>query len=151
MGKMPESHLKLAEEILETCKYFFKLPETHLSPESLTFHKGAAYIGEPSNAQRPEFIESLYYFYAFTGEKKYQDIGWKIFRAFQMYSRCENGYTTLGNVKTKANVSPGDYMETYWLGETLKYFYLLFSDNRNEIDLRKFVFNTEAHPLPIRR
>uniref|UniRef100_A0A1B0ACP5 alpha-1,2-Mannosidase n=1 Tax=Glossina pallidipes TaxID=7398 RepID=A0A1B0ACP5_GLOPL len=44
-----------------------------------------------------------------------------------------------------------DLMETFWLGETLKYFYLLFSDNPKEIDLEKWVFNTEAHPLPIRK
>lgn len=41
-------------------------------------------------------------------------------------------------------------MESFWLAETLKYFYLLFSDDRKEIDLEKFVFNSEAHPLPIR-
>ncbi|KAN0067505.1 Glycoside hydrolase [Elaphomyces granulatus] len=38
-------------------------------------------------------------------------------------------------------------MESFWLVETLKYFYLLFSD-RDFIPLEKTVFNTEAHPLP---
>jgi mannosyl-oligosaccharide alpha-1,2-mannosidase len=41
-------------------------------------------------------------------------------------------------------------METFFLGETLKYLYLLFGDD-SVIPLDKFVFNTEAHPLPIRR
>lgn len=40
-------------------------------------------------------------------------------------------------------------MESFFLGETLKYLYLLFSDNPNLLSLDRFVFNTEAHPLPI--
>jgi Glycosyl hydrolase family 47 len=39
-------------------------------------------------------------------------------------------------------------METFFLGETLKYFYLLFGEN-DVLPLDKYVFNTEAHPLPI--
>ena len=38
-------------------------------------------------------------------------------------------------------------METFFLGETLKYFYLLFS-NDSLIPLDEYVFNTEAHTLP---
>ena len=41
-----------------------------------------------------------------------------------------------------------DMMESFFLGETLKYLYLLFADE-HEIDLEQWVFNTEAHPLPI--
>ena len=39
-------------------------------------------------------------------------------------------------------------MESFWLGETLKYFYLLFADE-NPFPFDKWVFNTEAHPLPV--
>ena len=47
--------------------------------------------------------------------------------------------------------SPGyrDKMETFYLAETLKYLYLLFSDDPNLLPLDKWVFNTEAHPLPV--
>ena len=41
-----------------------------------------------------------------------------------------------------------DKMESFWLAETLKYLYLLFSDDA-VISLDKWVLNTEAHPLPI--
>ena len=41
-----------------------------------------------------------------------------------------------------------DKMESFFLGETLKYLYLLFSDE-SLVPLDHFVFNTEAHPLPI--
>ena len=36
-------------------------------------------------------------------------------------------------------------MPSYFLAETLKYLYLLFSEE--PVDLEKVVFNTEAHPL----
>jgi mannosyl-oligosaccharide alpha-1,2-mannosidase len=39
-------------------------------------------------------------------------------------------------------------METFFLAETLKYLYLLFAPN-DVLPLDKYVFNTEAHPLPI--
>lgn len=40
-------------------------------------------------------------------------------------------------------------MESFWLAETLKYFYLLFEDDPNVLPLDQWVFNTEAHPLPV--
>ncbi|KAF3351919.1 hypothetical protein VdG1_09531 [Verticillium dahliae VDG1] len=39
-----------------------------------------------------------------------------------------------------------DYMEGFWLAETLKYFYLVLSPP-DVISLDEFVLNTEAHPL----
>jgi mannosyl-oligosaccharide alpha-1,2-mannosidase len=38
---------------------------------------------------------------------------------------------------------------SYFLAETLKYLYLLFEDNADVYPLEKWVFNTEAHPLPV--
>ena len=58
------------------------------------------------------------------------------------------GYTTIGNVKNPVDLRPKDMMESFLLGETFKYLYLLFADEQ-EFDLDKWVFNTEAHPLPI--
>lgn len=77
-------------------------------------------------------------------------MGWNIFQSFEKYTRVSHGYTSINNVKNANDVRPKDMMETFWLGETLKYFYLLFSDNRKEVDLDKFIFNTEAHLIPVR-
>jgi hypothetical protein len=41
-----------------------------------------------------------------------------------------------------------DKMESFFLSETLKYFYLLF-DGTDKISLEHHVLNTEAHALPI--
>jgi mannosyl-oligosaccharide alpha-1,2-mannosidase len=46
------------------------------------------------------------------------------------------------------NPEQDDYMQSFFLAETLKYLYLLFSDN-NLVNLDDWVFNTEAHPLKI--
>lgn len=40
-------------------------------------------------------------------------------------------------------------MESFWTAETLKYLYLLFSDDNDLMSIDKWVFNSEAHPLPI--
>lgn len=154
---MPETHLKLANDLLETCYQTYMKQPTQLAPEISYFNLNGEsetdiYVktNDAHNLLRPEFVESLYYFYAITGNKTYQDMGWTIFEAFNKYTKVKNGYTSIGNVKNPLNTRPRDMMESFWLGETLKYFYLLFSDDRNEIDLDKYVFNSEAHPLPIR-
>lgn len=153
---MPQSHLKLANDLLETCYQTYMKQPTRLAPEITYFNlEGESatdiYVkaADAHNLQRPEFIESLYYFYAITGNNTYQEMGWNIFQAFEKFTRVAHGYTSIGNVKNALNLRPKDMMETFWLGETLKYFYLLFSDDRNEVDLDKFVFNTEAHLIPI--
>lgn len=40
-------------------------------------------------------------------------------------------------------------MESFWLAETLKYLYLLFEDDPTVLPFEEWVFNTEAHPLPV--
>ncbi len=42
-----------------------------------------------------------------------------------------------------------DKMESFFLGETLKYLFLLFSDDSSVLSLDSWIINTEAHPLPI--
>lgn len=101
------------------------------------------------NLQRPETIESLFYLYRLTGNKTYQDWGWEIFQSFEKYTRLADGYTSISNVQNPANVGVKNKMESFWIAETLKYLYLLFSDDMDLVSLDTFVFNTEGHPLPI--
>ncbi|KAJ3126098.1 hypothetical protein HK098_007896 [Nowakowskiella sp. JEL0407] len=100
------------------------------------------------NLLRPETVESLFTLYRITGDRRYRVWGWRIFRAFEKWTKVDTGgYSSLDNV---IRVPPGkrDKMETFFLGETLKYLYLLFSDE-SLIPLDEYVFNTEAHPFPI--
>ena len=81
----------------------------------------------------------------------YRDWGWEILQAFQKHSRVESGgFTTLQNVDTpRPNARKGNKMESFFLSETLKYLFLLFTDDEDILPLDKWVFNTEAHPLPV--
>ncbi|KAK5720313.1 mannosyl-oligosaccharide alpha-1,2-mannosidase [Elasticomyces elasticus] len=109
------------------------------------------YIIKPSDAhnlQRPETVESLFYMWRITGDEKYRNWGWTMFEAFMKHTAVPDGsgYSSINNVNT---VPPPlrDNMESFWLAETLKYFYLLFSSN-DMLPLTDVVFNTEAHPFP---
>nr|CAI5864324.1 unnamed protein product [Callosobruchus analis] len=153
---LPSSHSKLAEELLTTCYQTYAQQPTFLAPEITYFNiqgenSNDMYVktNDAHNLLRPEFIESLWYMYQFTGNTTYQDWGWQIFQGFENYTKVVNGYTSIGNVRNPQNVRPKDKMESFFLSETLKYLYLLFSDDPKLLDLDKYVINSEAHPLPI--
>ena len=102
------------------------------------------------NLLRPETVESLFYMYRFTKDKKYRDWGWQIFMAFMKYTKIEGGgFSSINNVKSPGNPGFKDKLESFFLAETLKYLFLLFSDDPQLIPLDKYVFNSEAHPMPI--
>jgi len=154
---LPGSHLELAQDLGHTCYLTFAMQPTFLAPEISYFNtikdssKQQDFYVKPNDAHyllRPETIESLWYLYYFSGNKTYQEWGWKIFQGIEKFCKVSGGYTTISNVRNGLDTRPKDMMESFFLGETLKYLYLLFAD-KHEIDLDQWVFNTEAHPLPI--
>lgn len=113
-----------------------------------------SYSGRPNplidsrNILRPETVESLYIGFYLTGDEIYREWGWEIFQAFEKHCKVETGgYSGIDDVDAE-EPRKLNKMETFWLSETLKYLYLLFSD-RDVLPLNKWVLNTEAHPLPI--
>ncbi|KAG2022608.1 mannosyl-oligosaccharide 1,2-alpha-mannosidase [Coprinopsis cinerea AmutBmut pab1-1] len=97
---------------------------------------------------RPETVESLFIAYRLTGDSLFREQGWQIFQAIEKHCRVETGgYATVLNVDQNPPELENK-METFFLSETLKYLYLLFSDS-SVIPLDQYVFNTEAHPFPI--
>ncbi|KAI2606774.1 glycoside hydrolase family 47 protein [Hypoxylon sp. NC1633] len=99
----------------------------------------------PAYILRPEAIESVWYMYRITGDTAWQDKGWKMFNAIVSQTRSEAGNSAIDNVLVSSPIKT-DEMESFWLAETLKYFYLLYSDP-NLISLDDWVLNTEAHPF----
>ncbi|KAJ2085604.1 hypothetical protein IW138_006234 [Coemansia sp. RSA 986] len=99
---------------------------------------------------RPETLESLFILYRVTGDPKYQEWGWNIFLGIEKYTKIESGgYAALKDVhETSSSDNLEDSMESFFLAETLKYLYLLFSPT-DLISLDEYVLNTEAHPLKI--
>ena len=121
---------------------------TGLAPEFVRFGGGRMLIGAAHNLLRPEAIESMFYMWRFTKDPKYREWGWRMFLAFEKYSRVpQGGYVGLKNVM-KEDSPRDDKMETFWLAETLKYFLLLFSED-SLLNLETHVLNTEAHPLRV--
>jgi len=59
----------------------------------------------------------------------------------------EWGYATLKSARARAP-KQADTMHSFFIAETLKYLYLIFSDD-DVLPLDKYVFNTEAHPFLI--
>ncbi|MBK8151363.1 MAG: glycoside hydrolase family 47 protein [Acidobacteria bacterium] len=92
---------------------------------------------------RPEIVESAYYLLQFTNDPKYLSMGKRMFEDFVRYCRTDVAYAGLKSVVTKEK---NDYMHSFALAETLKYYYLIFAPP-GTIDLKKMVFNTEAHPI----
>lgn len=162
-------NLKLAEDLAKTCFEMYSVTSTGLAPEIAYFHtedyfeqgldggnKSSEYMNDiiikyadRHNLLRPETVESLFVLYRITENPKYREWGWQIFEAFEKHTKVDSGgYSSLDDV-TRLPPQRRDKMETFFLGETLKYLYLLFADS-TVIPLDKFVFNTEAHPFPIK-
>ena len=77
-------------------------------------------------------------------------MGWNIFKGFEKYTKVPSGgYSSINNVQDASNPKMRDKMESFFLGETLKYLFLLFAEDCSIFSLDQWVFNTEAHPLPI--
>ncbi|CAK7234187.1 mannosyl-oligosaccharide alpha-1,2-mannosidase [Sporothrix curviconia] len=175
--KQHDADMKLAHELTQTCWGMYKYMATGLAAEITHFkianppppyspsHRTppGTFSADPDaawradfevksldrhNLQRPETVESLFYMWRITGDPMYREWGWDMFKSFMNYTAVADGggFTSL----TNANVIPPvgrDNMESFWLAETLKYFYLLFSPNEL-LPLDKVVINTEAHPFP---
>ncbi|XDG04091.1 hypothetical protein ABKA04_003706 [Annulohypoxylon sp. FPYF3050] len=103
---------------------------------------------DPRYILRPETIESVFIMYRVTGDPKWQGLGWEMFTSVANGTKTEFGTHAAVEDVTRAGDSlpQSDYMESFWLAETLKYFYLLFSPP-DIISLDDYVFNTEAHPF----
>ncbi|KAJ9256811.1 CAZyme family GH47 [Paecilomyces variotii] len=94
---------------------------------------------------RPEAIESVFIMYRLTGDNYWREKGWKMYEAVSAYTRTELAHSAIHDVTSGAPLFL-DSMESFWLAETLKYFYLLFSDP-SVVSLDEYVLNTEAHPF----
>ncbi|KAI0138368.1 endoplasmic reticulum mannosyl-oligosaccharide 1,2-alpha-mannosidase [Xylariaceae sp. FL1272] len=175
-SKKNEADMQLARELMQTCWGMYKWMATGLAAEITYFniadpppsqsaphHPPTEFDEDPDaswrkdytvhamdvhNLQRPETVESLFYMWRITRDVKYREWGWEMFKSFMNHTAVADGggFTSLGNAN-KVPPATRDNMESFWLAETLKYFYLLFGPD-DILPLEKIVINTEAHPLP---
>ncbi|KAK8908031.1 hypothetical protein QC760_003901 [Botrytis cinerea] len=95
---------------------------------------------------RPEAIESVFILYRITGDPKLREQAWKMFNNIIKHTITDIAHAALDDCTVSDNPPKADRMESFWMAETLKYFYLIFADP-NLISLDEYVLNTEAHPL----
>ena len=105
---------------------------------------------------RPEAIESVFLLYRMTGEQYLQEAAWEMFTAIKSVTQTPIANAALKDVSyTKQQVADGtsihrNSMESFWMAETLKYFYLIFSET-DLISLDEFVstLNEQKPPLKV--
>ncbi|XP_068935150.1 mannosyl-oligosaccharide 1,2-alpha-mannosidase IC [Petaurus breviceps papuanus] len=150
MGKR-KHYMELAAQITKTCHESYIRTDTKLGPEVFWFDFGSeATTSSPSESYyilRPEVVESYMYMWRLTHDPKYRQWGWEVVEALEKYCRTETGFSGIRNVYTMFP-EHDNMQQSFFLAETLKYLYLLFSED-DLLSLEDWVFNTEAHPLPV--
>ncbi|XP_077288973.1 mannosyl-oligosaccharide alpha-1,2-mannosidase IA-like isoform X2 [Arctopsyche grandis] len=147
-----EKYMDLAQGLTNTCHESYDRSATKLGPEAFRFSEAVEAKALKSNEKyyilRPETIESYFILWRLTKDPKYREWGWEAVQAIEKHCRVDGGYTGIRNVYLEESPKD-DVQQSYFLAETLKYLYLLYSDD-SLISLNEWVFNTEAHPLPIK-
>ncbi|NXD94927.1 MA1C1 mannosidase, partial [Chaetorhynchus papuensis] len=146
-----QRHMELAAEITSTCHESYARSDTKLGPEAFRFDAGseamATRLSERYYILRPEVVESYMYLWRLTHDPKYRHWGWEVVKALEKYCRVEAGFSGIRDVYT-TTPTHDNMQQSFFLAETLKYLYLLFCED-DVLSLEDWVFNTEAHPLPI--
>ena len=140
--------LILADQLVTTYVKLYNSQSLGFMPECIKFNGDNFHSCDSGYYLRPETIESIYVLYRFTGLQKYRDYAYKIFK--NLLKNCKINSGGFATIDDTNNNSPNhrDLMDSYFLAETLKYLYLIFSDS-NILPSDEWVFNTEAHPMKI--
>ncbi|KAF5371668.1 hypothetical protein D9758_003530 [Tetrapyrgos nigripes] len=158
-------------DLTEACWNTYASSVTGIGPEVFAWRSGGvngSFIGKakPSHVQlefyqkhgfytlfsdygmRPEVLESNFYAWRATGDRKYIDRAAQTLASFEKYLKFNGSYAMLVNMNDDSGATDNfiDSTESFWFAETLKYLYLTFDDPEH-VSLDKYVFNTEAHPF----
>ncbi|KAJ5584230.1 uncharacterized protein N7459_004030 [Penicillium hispanicum] len=160
-GIMPEAFKFIACENADDCPWDESVWYEEVWGQPLNSHEHLARVREvidheglppgmialkdPSYKLRPEAVESVFIMYRITGDKSLQDAAWRMFQNIDKVTRTKYGHSAIEDVR---NPLPrlSDKMESFWLAETLKYLYLIFSEP-DHVSLDEYVLSTEAHPF----
>ncbi|KAL5010690.1 hypothetical protein ScPMuIL_012995 [Solemya velum] len=147
-----EKYKQLGADIANTCHESYDRSATKLGPEAFRFDGGTEAKSVKQNEKyyilRPEVLETHFYMWRLTKDQKYRDWAWEAVQALEKWCRVDGGYTGIRDVY-QLNPPQDDVQQSFFLAETLKYLYLIFSED-DTIPLDKWIFNTEAHTLPIK-
>nr|CDJ95765.1 Glycoside hydrolase domain containing protein [Haemonchus contortus] len=146
-------YLELAENLAHTCHESYIRTATGLGPEAFRFTSDNEAKAVANNEKyyilRPEVVETWFYLWRITKQDKYREWAWNVVLALEKYAKVEGGYSGIQNVYS-VPVEHDDVQQSFLFAELFKYLYLIFADD-NILPLNAWVFNTEAHPFPIRK
>jgi hypothetical protein len=111
--------------------------------EPMVYDYGKDEFIEPRYYLNPEIIESTYYLHHFSNDSLYLHEGEEYFQDITKYCRTDIAFCQIEDVVTKKQ---SDALPSFFFAETMKYFYLLFSD-KGDTFFNEHVFSTEAHPF----
>ena len=98
---------------------------------------GFFHISDGKYILRPEAIESVFILYRLTGDPALQEAAWRMWGAIDKYTKTEFANAAITDV-TVDDPPKDNRMESFWPAETLKYFYLIFSEP-DLVNLDEFV------------
>ncbi|KAA1090925.1 hypothetical protein PGT21_018042 [Puccinia graminis f. sp. tritici] len=153
--------LNFAQNQTDACLWVHETSPAGLGPDEITIinYEGSGHevnstpmneISNPSHLNRPNTIESIFYMWRLTGNREWQERGWRLFSKWAEASITDFGFAEIGDVTDDITDDSNKYdgytgtLST----ESLKYFFLLFSDPET-ISLDEYVFNVASHPLKI--
>ncbi|KAH7148786.1 glycoside hydrolase [Dactylonectria macrodidyma] len=137
---MPEiAELKACPSIDGECRYEELKPKSSQLPPGFTRVRDARYL------LRPEAIESVFYMWRITGDEIWRDAAWRMWEGIVKEAENDLAFASVSDVRYEGSTQD-DAMETFWMSETLKYFWLIFEDHK-VLNLDDWVLNTEAHPF----
>jgi mannosyl-oligosaccharide alpha-1,2-mannosidase len=84
-------------------------------------------LGIADYLSRPEAIESVFILHRITADPYWANAGWNMFKSIMAHTKTDLAHSAIDNVMD-AMPKKVDEMESFWLAETLKYFYLLYSE-----------------------
>lgn len=117
---------------IELHEILYQITQKHkFLPEAFTIDFNVHW---PHHPLRPEFLESTYFLFQATNDEHYLQVGKEALLSIQNYTRVPCGFAAMNDVRTQKKE---DRMDSFFLAETLKYLYLLFS-NKNEIGKLNF-------------
>jgi mannosyl-oligosaccharide alpha-1,2-mannosidase len=124
-AKIAQDRLPKGFSLIQDRRYLLRYDELRFTTDS-THYK-----------IRPEAIESVFILYRITGDAFWYQAGWDMFQAIQKHTKLPIAHSAIDDVTSSAPKKANE-MESFWLAETLKYFYLLFSEP-NVISLDEYV------------
>lgn len=151
-GSTMERDRTIAKEVASFCHQIWARMATGIAPEWVSCSGSEDFTPGPGGAHyllRPETIETYFYMWRLTKDPIYREWAWDAFNAIEKTCKVESGgYSGIRDVTNPSGGIKDDLQQSFFLAETLKYFYLIFSDD-SVCNLDEIVFNTEAHPLSI--